>query len=177
MLPKFRNTAIAAVASLSLISATAMPADAWSEKEQNLLLGATVAAIAGAVIINNNKKRQAQAMSAQRSYQPQYQAPRRTYSQPARYQEPRYQEPRYQPTFQSSVYSTPAAQAFNRLPASERRMIQSRLSSWGYYNGGIDGAFGPQTYRAVTAYAGDTQGTNQLSSVAGAYDFYGQLLR
>lgn len=170
MLPKFRNCAIAAVASLSMMSATAFPANAWSEKEQNLLLGATVAAIAGAVIINN-KKRQAQAAPAQRSYQPQYQAPRQSYSQPAR-----YQEPRYQPTYQSSVYSTPAAQAFNRLPVYERRAIQSRLSSWGYYNGGIDGAFGPQTYRAVTAYAGDTQGTNQLNTVAGAHDFYGQLL-
>ena len=171
MLLNIRNTAIAAVASLSMISATAVPANAWSEKEQNLLLGLSVAAIAGAVIMNNNKKRQAQA-TAQRSYQPQYRAPRQTYSQPAR-----YQEPRYQPTYQSSVHSTPAAQAFNRLPDYERRAIQSRLSSWGYYSGGIDGTFGPQTYRAVTAYAGDTQGTRQLNTVAGAHDLYGQLLR
>ncbi|MGB3315194.1 MAG: hypothetical protein WBB85_12340, partial [Albidovulum sp.] len=133
MLLNIRNTAIAAVASLSMISASAVPANAWSEKEQNLLLGATVAAIAGAVILNNNKKRQAQAAPVQRTYQPQYKAPRKTRSQKARYQEPRYQEPRYQPTYQSGVYSTPAAQAFNRLPVYERRAIQSRLSSWGYY--------------------------------------------
>lgn len=169
MLPKFRNAAIAAVAAASMISASAVPAQAWGEKEQNLLAGLTAAAIVGTLIMKNRDRQPA---ATQQYYQPRYQAPRQTYTAPAR-----YQEPSYQPTYRSGIHATAAAQAFNRLPASERRAVQARLANWGYYHGGIDGAFGPQTYRAVTAYAGDTSGTSQLSTIAGAYDFYTTLIR
>lgn len=173
MLPNVRRTAIATLAVLSLAATTAVPAQAWGEKEQNLVKGLAAAAIIGAVIMNNRKSQPAATQSyRQPQYQPQYQAPRQTYQTPAR-----YQEPSYQPSYRSGIYASPAAQAFNGLSAEERRAVQVRLSNWGYYHGGIDGAFGPQTHRAIMAYAGDTQGTNQLSTVAGAYDFYGQLIR
>ena len=32
-------------------------------------------------------------------------------------------------------------------------MIQRRLAVFGYYDGGVDGSFGPGTYSAITAYA------------------------
>ena len=63
--------------------------------------------------------------------QPSYQEPRYLqprYQQPS-YQEPRYQQPRYSNPVGSSVYSTPAARAFNSYSASERRAIQSRPRS------------------------------------------------
>ncbi|MCB2135566.1 MAG: peptidoglycan-binding protein, partial [Rhodobacteraceae bacterium] len=71
---------------------------------------------------------------------------------------------------------TPAARAFNSYTLSERRQIQARLQQWGYYNGGIDGTFGPQTYRAISAYAADARATEDLNTVGGSYDLYEQLI-
>ncbi|WP_413867436.1 peptidoglycan-binding domain-containing protein, partial [Albidovulum sp.] len=58
----------------------------------------------------------------------------------------------------------------------ERRRIQARLADAGYYRGGIDGAFGPMTYQAIMAIAGDSTGTGQLGSMAGAHEFYDTIL-
>lgn len=173
MLPNVRRTTISGIAALSLAMTAAAPAHAWGKKEQDLVKGLAAAAIIGAVILNN---RNSQPATTQRYTQPQYQPPAQTYSAPASYQQPTYQPTYQQPSYQSGIYSSPAAQAFNRLSAHERRAVQTRLSNWGYYHGGIDGSFGPQTHRAIMAYAGDTQGTNQLSTTAGAYDFYAQLI-
>ncbi len=171
MLPKLRTTATAIAATLSLGLTMPAPAHAWGEKEQNALAAITAAGIIGTLVYQNNKRRASGPINRAPSY---YQP---TYQQPT-YQQPRYQEPaRYQAPASSGLYATPAARAFNGLPAGERRLVQSRLAGWGYYHGGIDGAFGPQTYRAITAYAGDTAGTDQISTVAGAYDFYTQLIR
>ncbi|MEZ5779015.1 MAG: peptidoglycan-binding domain-containing protein [Paracoccaceae bacterium] len=166
MLPNFKRNTIAAAAALSL-AVSAAPAHAWGEKEQNTLTALVAAGVIGSLIYNQKRKQAA----ASRNYAPQYQTPRATYRQPT------YQEPtRYQPT-QSSIYATPAARAFNSYSPAERRAIQSRLASWGYYHGGVDGAFGPMTYRAVMAYAGDTQGTAQISTAGGAYGLYDSLIR
>lgn len=35
---------------------------------------------------------------------------------------------------------------------SDVRLLQSKLSNWGYYKGGIDGVFGPDTARAVREF-------------------------
>lgn len=70
----------------------------------------------------------------------------------------------------SSIYSTPAARAFQSYSLSERKAIQRNLRAWGYYRGGIDGSFGPGTYNAVVAYARD-EGAS-LRNTASAYGVY-----
>ncbi|SPH24163.1 hypothetical protein DEA8626_03212 [Defluviimonas aquaemixtae] len=163
MLHKSRTAATAAVLIAALAAA---PAHAWGKKEQNLLKGLAAAAIVGTIIYQSRNN-----SPAARSYstQPRY------YAAPA---SRTYQEPtRYKPAPKSSVYSTPAARAFNSYTASERRLIQSRMTDAGYYHGGIDGAFGPMTYRATKALAGDTTGTDQIATVSGAYEFYDLLIR
>ena len=72
------------------------------------------------------------------------------------------------------IYGTAAAQAFNSYSSSERRLIQRRLSSYGYYRGGIDGSFGPGTYSAVVAYAQDEG--ESLRSTASAFGVYDSLI-
>lgn len=179
---KIRKAATTAVAAITLAAMASTPADAWGKNEQNFLKGAAVTAVIGAIILNAQKSRAAPQAQRQyqelpqAQYQPQYQAPRPIYQQPV-YQQPVYQQPvRYQPTYQPSVQSTPAARAFNSYTAAERRQIQARLADWGYYRGGIDGAFGPETYRAITAYANDQQTAGKLSTVGGAYGLYEQLI-
>ncbi len=46
----------------------------------------------------------------------------------------------------------------------------------GYYYGGIDGAFGPGTYNAVTAYARAAGASGSLGSTGGAYALYDGLI-
>lgn len=180
---KIRKAAITAVAAVTLAAMAAAPAHAWGKNEQNFLKGAAATAIIGAIILNAQKTRVAPQAQRQQQYQefPRTQAPRPIYQEPV-YQEPVYQQPvyqqpvRYQPTYQPSVQHTPAARAFNSYTAVERRQIQARLADWGYYRGRIDGAFGPATYRAIEAYADDSQTADKLSTVGGAYGLYEQLI-
>jgi hypothetical protein len=55
-----------------------------------------------------------------------------------------------------SLYSTPAAQTFNRDSAHERRAGRRSLRAYGYFTGGSDGAFGPGAHNTVLADARDT---------------------
>ena len=54
-----------------------------------------------------------------------------------------------------SIYRDPGGRRSRAIRCAERKAIQRNLRAWGYYRGGIDGAFGPGTYNAVTAYARD----------------------
>lgn len=156
-----RNT-IAALLALA-VALPAAPALAWGQREQDVLKGA-----AGVILLQGIIR---ETKPNKKHYQPRYEP---------RY-EPRYQQyqPRYEPRYEPqrvSVYSTAAARAFNNYSSSERRLIQRRLSSYGYYRGGIDGSFGPGTYNAVVAYA-DAQGqTRQLASTNSAYGVYDGLI-
>lgn len=180
MLPMIRKTATAAIAALSLAAALPAPAHAWGEKEQNALAALAVAGVVGTLIYKDQQRKRAAGVSRQ-YVAPRYQEPAPVYRQPAYqqpvYQQPSYQEPaRYQQDVPSGIYSTPAARAFNSYTLQERRRIQSRLSGAGYYDGGIDGAFGPMTYRAIMAITGDSTGTDQVSTMRGAFEFYDTLL-
>jgi hypothetical protein len=158
-----KTTLIAGLAALSIAAVPATPALAWGEKEQGFVAG-----VATAVIVDEILKNRRARMAA-----PVYVGPAPTYVEPRRtYVEPRrtYVEPRHT----TSIYATPAARAFQSYSASERKAIQRNLRAWGYYRGGIDGAFGPGTYNAITAYARD-EGIS-LSTTAKAYGAYDGLL-
>ncbi|MEZ5796011.1 MAG: peptidoglycan-binding domain-containing protein [Paracoccaceae bacterium] len=128
MLLSIRNSAIAATTALALAGTIAAPAQAWGKKEQGFVAGVATAVIVDQLFFKNHNRYVAPAPT-----------PRPVYADPA---------PSY-----SSIYRTPAAQAFNSYSREERKAIQRRLRASGYYHGGIDGAFGPGTYNAITAYA------------------------
>ena len=151
-----KTTLIAGLTALSIAAVPATPALAWGEKEQGFVAG-----VATAVIVEELLKNRRARMGA-----PVYVAPAPTYVEPRTV----YVEPRHT----TSIYATPAARAFQSYSVSERKAIQRKLRAWGYYRGGIDGAFGPGTYNAITAYARDEGGS--LSSTAKAYGVYDGLL-
>jgi Putative peptidoglycan binding domain len=159
MLPSFKNFTIAAIAAATIATTTVVPADALGRNERNFLKGVAATVIVGAII--NDARRQ----PVQRRVV--VEEPRQYYVQPERV---------YQREVRSSIYHTPAAQAFNSYSRSERLAIQRRLASYGYYRSGIDGAFGPGTYNAVVAYARDTGIEGNLGSSRTAYGVYDALI-
>ena len=143
-----RNT-IAAITAFA-IALPAAQALAWGQREQDVLKG-VIGTLAVQALIREAKR-------------PQRNRPVVVQPQP----QPVYVEPAPQYT---SIYRTAAARAFNSYSSSERRLIQRRLSAYGYYRGGIDGSFGPGTYTAITAYARDEgQSLKSVSSAYGVYD-------
>lgn len=178
MLLNLRKSATAAVAALSLGLALPAPAHAWGEKEQNTLAALAAAGLIGGLIYQNQRNQAAPVARAPFQSYPTYRTPR--YQEP-RYHQPRYREPvygtpRYAPSF-TSVYQTPTARAFNSYSPSDRRAIQWRLARAGYYNGSIDGVFGPMTYNAITAISARSSSRNQLGTISGAYEFLDAILR
>lgn len=159
MLLNMKSTAVASITALSIALGAAAPAQALGKNERNFLKGVAATLIIGALI----KEGRAQ-------------------PQPAPAPEPVYRPHHPRPDqgsvigSGSSVYSTYAARAFASFSPNERRAIQSRLRAYGYYTGRIDGSFGPATYRAIVAYARDTSGERQLSTLAGSYGVYDSLL-
>jgi hypothetical protein len=155
-----KTTLIAGLTALSIAAVPATPALAWGEKEQGFVAG-----VATAVIVDEILKNRRARMGA-----PLYAAPAPTFVEPRyTYVEPRhtYVEPRQT----VSVYNTPAARAFQSYSLRERKEIQRNLRASGYYRGGIDGAFGPGTYTAITAYARDEgQSMKSTSAAYGVYD-------
>ena len=173
MLLAVKHTAIAALAAFAIAATPAAPAYAWGQREQDVLKGVAAAVIIGAII--NNAKRQPRQTAPVRS-QPQYNPQYNPQYDPqyGNAYEPRY-EPRHQPRA-TSIYQTPVARAFQSYSRSERRLIQKRLASYGYYRGGFDGSFGPGTYSAIVAYADDAGDTDRLSSTGGAYAVFDGLI-
>lgn len=169
MLLPVKTRVIAALTAFSLIaSLPAAPALAWNKKERNFVAGVATAVVVGAIINDINRKNRARRAPPQYAYPPQpvYQ-PQPVYTPP----------PVYQPNpGHSSIYATPAARAFQSYSSAERKAIQRRLASQGYYRSGIDGSFGPGTYAAVLAYARDSRMAESLQSSAGAYAVYDGLL-
>ena len=155
MLPAFKRTAIATLTALAIAATPVAPAYAWGENEQNFVKGVAATLLVQGLI--------REAKRGQRN-------------QPVYYADPQPQPVYQAPRAQTSIYRTAAAQAFNSYSKSERRMIQKRLSAYGYYRGGIDGSFGPGTYSAVAAYADDQGQGRNLRTSAGAYGVYDGLI-
>jgi hypothetical protein len=148
-----KTTLIAGLTAFSIAAVPATPALAWGDKEQGFVAGVATAVIVDELLKNNRKAR-----LYDRGYTagPTYVEPRPVYSEPVR---------------TSSIYATPAARAFQSYSLRERKAIQRNLRAYGYYRGGIDGAFGPGTYTAVAAYARDEgQSLRTNSSAYGVYD-------
>jgi len=180
MLPMLRKTVTAAVAGIALLAMPVAPAHALGKNERNFLKGVAAAAIVGA-IISDQRKRQARAQAATPHYvPPAHVAPQPRYSQP----QPRYAQPQHRTgrvigaaSHQGSGLSqTPSAHAFNSYSPADRRAIQRRLSAFGYYSGGIDGAFGPRTHQAIYAFARQAGRTDALESTQGAFSVLNALL-
>ena len=147
-----RSTLFAALAAVSVASLPAAPAHAWGDKEQSFVAGVATAVIISKILKENRRLREAP------------RAPGYSFVEP-------------QPTASAtSIYRTPAAQAFNRYSAAERETIQRNLRAWGYYRGGIDGSFGPGTYNAIAAFAKDEGASAKLGTVSGAFGVYDTVL-
>ena len=159
-----KSTLIAALAALS-IAAVPAPALALGDKEKGFVAGVATAVIVDELLKNNRKAR---AYDRGQYAAPVYVQPRTVYVEPRTV----YVEPRHA----TSIYSTPAARAFNSYSTSERRAIQRNLRAWGYYRGGIDGSFGPGTYNAIVGYAKDEGVSRNLSSTSGAFAVYDGLI-
>ncbi|MGL4238448.1 peptidoglycan-binding domain-containing protein [Tabrizicola sp.] len=145
-----KKNLIAALTAASIASVPAAPALAWGDKEQGFVAGVATAVIIDEILKQNRKVREAR------------RAPQVVYVDPPRHT--------------TSIYRTPAARAFNNYSLAERKAIQRNLRAWGYYRGGIDGAFGPGTYNAIVAYAQDEGATGNLKSTSGAYAIYDGLI-
>ena len=167
MLPNIRTATTAAIAALALVATAAAPVQA-GQRERDFLKGVAATVIVGTVIQSMNQRAQAQ---------PRYQqAPR--YTQQPQYYVPPTREPAYfaPPAAQTGISTSAASQAFKSYSPTERRAIQRQLARMGYYGGAIDGAFGPATFRAVSAYAADRGLNARIDSASGAYTVYDSLI-
>lgn len=160
----FTRNALVATLALGL-ALPAAPAMALNEKERGIVAGAL------GVLLLQGLAKGAQAQNNGQSYT--YSQPQTHYVAPLPSKPANVHKPR--PVTQS-VHRTPAAYAFSGYTPSERRAIQRSLARHGYYYGGIDGAFGPGTYRAVMDYARAIKSFSAMQTQAGAYGVYDRLL-
>jgi len=154
-----QNSAIAALLAVTM-ALPAAPALAWGQREQDVLKGVLGTLAVTAIIREANKDRAP--------------APKYYYVDPTP-NHGHYTPPKPTHSY-TNVYNTAAAHAFNSYSRHERQAIQRQLARFGYYNGGIDGSFGPGTYRAIAAYARDTGNKDRLASRTGAYAIYDGLI-
>lgn len=179
MLPTFKSKVIASVTALALATTAAAPAQALGKNERNFLKGVAAAAIVGLIINESQKSRRAQPQVVYRDPAPQV-----TRSAASSYDAPTYRAPVQQGRIIGSTNSgygsgldqTPASRVFNSYTAQERRDIQRQLARFGYYDGSIDGAFGPRTHQAVYEFARAGNKTEALNSTSGAFAVYDALL-
>lgn len=158
MFTNAKRNLIAGVTAVAVLAAGTTPALAWGKGEQQFLAGVAATLLISQLIKNSPKYGQPAAQPQPQYYQPRPNRPVRYNPQPV------------------SIYGTPAGLAFNSYTDNEQRRIQSTLTAYGYYHGGIDGSFGPSTYNAIAAYARRTGKADQLNSRAGAYGVLDGLL-
>ncbi len=166
MLPKMKTAAVAGITALAVAAGTT-PAMAWGKKEQGFVAGVATALIVGELI----KKGHAAPAPVYRTAPPPAYVPAPAYG--SGYDHDGYRG-KHHKGGSTSIYATPAAQAFNSYSRRERMAIQRNLRAAGYYYSSVDGAFGPGTYNAVVAYARDSG--ISLRNAGGAYSLYDGLI-
>ncbi|GGW33168.1 antifreeze protein, type I precursor [Gemmobacter lanyuensis] len=159
---------ITGATALALTVAAVLPAQALGKNERVFLQGVATAVIMDRVLDDMRRPR----------YQtPRQPAPVYNYVAP----QPVYRpapapQPVYAPVYRPTIYSTPAAQAFNSYTYTDRKRIQQKLAAYGYYRSGIDGSFGPGTYNAIVAYANDRGQSSSLNTASGVYGVFDGLV-
>ncbi|MDP4032529.1 MAG: peptidoglycan-binding domain-containing protein [Pseudorhodobacter sp.] len=154
--PSLIKMSVIAITAMSISLTASAPAHAFGKGERSFLQGVAATLLVGAIVRDARSRTHTQ-----------------TYVQPQSMR-PMPVQRGYVPV--ASIYRTPAAQAFNSYSYSQRRTIQQRLAAQGYYHSGIDGSFGPGTYNAIVAYAGDTGNAHHLGSMSGAFGVYDSLI-
>lgn len=172
-----RKLALAGITAAFATTMSTPPAAAWGVKEQQFLAGVVTTLVVGSLVISSNQQARHQPSYASNyptsyagthgSYQGNYGTDRDGYYP---------SNTRYNPPHHHDIYHTPAAKAFNSYGYNERLRIQATLANYGYYHGSIDGAFGPQTFKAVKAYAHRSGNVKLLKSRNGAYALFNGLL-
>jgi hypothetical protein len=164
MAHRITKTALAAATALSVAVTSVTPALAWGDREQGIVTG-----ILGTLLFqeatNTRHKPQPEPYPYPEPYPPQYG------HRPPPPPPPQYHQPGY-----DSVYRTALGRAFASYSLGERKDIQRELRRYGYYNGRVDGQFGPGTYEAVSAYARRTGQRDANRSMAAAFGVYDSLL-
>lgn len=163
MLPNLKTPVLSATLALALSLATVGPVSALGKNERNFLKGVAATLVIGALL------NQAQANH------PPAQPVTRAVQVPTPYPQPQGHTPAHVIGSDTSSYAA-TSQAFRAYGQSDRRAIQTRLRQYGYYRGGIDGVFGPATYRATEAYARDSVGARALQDRAGAFGVFDSLI-
>lgn len=147
MLPAVRTSLTAAVTAAAIALTPAAPAHAFGDKEQGFVAGVATFWLLNEIYKDNKRRTVRPAPLPQPVYVP-------------------------APTYTAS----PAKAAFLEFSANGRRTIQSRLRSYGYYTGAIDGVWGPGTARAVAAYARDVGFGDAVGTRNGAVQLYNSLI-
>jgi hypothetical protein len=165
---QIRTQILAALTAAAVIAGGAAPAAATSKSDRAFLKGVAATALVGGLIYYQQQRSQAQ--------QPSYYAPvtrqavpQQTYRAPAPTQQ-------YATSYRAPVQHSAISQGFRDLTVQQRRTVQLRLQQQGYYQDRIDGIWGPNTQRAVQAYAYDAGYDGSLGSHAGAAQIYRSLL-
>jgi hypothetical protein len=199
-----KSKSIAAATALSLTLGAALPAHAWGRSEQNALKAIAAALVVGAIVHQSQKKKAEPQPAPQPVYRqpvvkapaiekpvvqkPVYQESRNQtrYDHDSRIQAPAktYQQPQVKTgrvigqttAYGSGIQNTTAAQVFNNYAPYQRVAIQRRLSEFGYYNGTLDGAFGPRTHQALYEFARTAGKQDALGNAKGASQVYNALL-
>jgi hypothetical protein len=71
----------------------------------------------------------------------------------------------------------PAARSFAELSPAARLAIESRLSAWGYLDGGSDGHWDDRTWRAMRGFAFDAGMERNLHDRLGALYIFDEIVR
>lgn len=173
-----RTFVLATTAAATLLAATVAPAAAGSS-ERAFIKGVAAALIVSEIVRQSRRQpvqRSVPAWSgydtvpATRTYAP---APVVRYVPDVRY----VQQPAPRVVYRDpAIYATPLAWGFADLAPDLRRTVQNRLLRMGYYNGRVDGLWGPQTNLAVRAYARDSGALAALDDSEDAFRLYNTLL-
>ena len=131
-----------------LIGSVALPAQAWGQRERDVLTGVVTATVIGSMVRQNREHR---AASASRRLA------------------------QYPVAFRASGDSEARA-AFTSFTGRTRLAIQDNLARHGYYAGQIDGTWGPATWTALRAYAADRGARQALESYAGTMSVFEDLM-